>query len=117
MFSSRSSFLIFIFLGINSGVFAQPQNNPLAGKDTFLLENERIFDIKDSDKPSIPYPIRELPPQDVSEIQFLSKDYNFESVVSVPKVEMIPYQPAPDSSGDRLMSNYVKLGVGQYLTP
>ena len=55
----------FIYIAIGLFLFsfirqASAQNNPLGGKDTLTLENERIEDVIDSDKPFIKLPLPRL---------------------------------------------------------
>ncbi|MBX7240249.1 MAG: TonB-dependent receptor [Bacteroidia bacterium] len=120
----KSNFILGLFLMLSGlGAFAQggndPKNNPMAGQDSLILENERIFDIMESEKTPVYYPVREMETPDVTEIQFLSKDYYFDSKVEAPEVlpeKFVTPEPKKEDI-PRLFNHYVKLGVGKYLTP
>ncbi len=104
----------------NKGKPQNPSNNPLEGQEDMILENERIFDLMESDKSPIYYPVREMETPDVTEIEFLSKDYFFDSKVEAPAV--VPEKINPASLGDKekkikIFNHYLKLGLGKYLTP
>ena len=85
-----------------------------------LLENERVFDIKDSDKPPVIFPVREIQTPDITEIKYSSKDFFFDSSPKLPDVQPMPYSPNRDSLNKnkaKLRHNYLKVGLGKYLTP
>ncbi len=96
-----------------------PKNNPMAGQDSLLLENERIFDIMESEKSPMYFPVREVETPDVTEIQFLSKDYYFDSKVEAPGIVPEKFATIKPKEGEvpELYNHYLKVGVGKYLTP
>jgi len=118
-FHSLYIFLIFLFF-TNSQLFAQGGNDPLAGQDSMVLENDRIIDIIDSDKPDIAIPIRSPQEPKTDEIKYSSKDYYIESEVVLPPVKPQSYQtPKPEKGKgrDTLRNNFVRVGFGKYVTP
>ena len=55
------TYILLFFVLILGGLLAQAQdNNPLEGQDSLVLENERINDVVDSDKPFINPPYQEI---------------------------------------------------------
>lgn len=115
MYKSKFVHLIIGVL-LGQSVAAQ-NNNPLAGKDTMILENERIFDIKNSDKPELAFPVREIKTPDFTEIEYLSKDFYFDAQPELSAITPTPYSTKVDSGGGELYYNYLKAGLGQFLTP
>lgn len=117
----RKIFLLYTLLTFTFIIVLAQKNNPMAGQDSMVLENERIFDIKDSDKPLMGFPNREIQTPDVTEIQYLSKDYFFDSKPELPPINPIAYNPNSDSSlknaNGNLRHNYIKAGLGQFITP
>lgn len=104
-------YLFMVVLGINQ-MLAQP--DPLAGKDTLTLENERIEDVKESDKPYVAPPYQEIK-KGQGEIQkYFSKDFYIQTDFepAPPKIN-----PLPKSRKEQLFNNYLKLGIGRFLTP
>lgn len=116
-----SLYIFFIFLLFASTqTFAQGGGDPLAGQDSMVLENDRIIDIIDSDKPAIAIPIRTPQEPKTDEIKYSSKDYYIESEVVLPPVKPQTYQtPKPEKGKgrDTLKNNFVKIGFGKYVTP
>lgn len=103
------------FLGLMIGFSAlQAQNNPLDGKDKLLLENDRIEDIIDSDKPFQKIPKDAAPQGEISQIKFESKDLyvetDFEPAPPTPKILQLP--PPKE-----LKNQFIKAGFGRYSTP
>lgn len=101
---------------------AQGNDNPLAGQDSMVLENERIFDITESHKTPLPYPNRTVKTPDVSEIQYSSKEFRFEFKPQMPEIQPTAYKPDAkatdkDKENAAVGRNYAKIALGQYLTP
>lgn len=108
-----STFLILI-LSFQWGIAQPPTNDPLEGKDEILLENERIDDVIDSEKPFIKPPYQDLKKGDQDPIQFRSQDFYVET----------DFDPAPPDITplakerlDKAKNSYIKLGIGRFLTP
>ena len=110
----------FIYIAIGLFLFsfirqASAQNNPLGGKDTLTLENERIEDVIDSDKPFIKLPYQELKNPNQDQVKYESQDFYVET----------DFQPAPPqiisfSDPDALKlykNNLLKAGIGRFATP
>lgn len=90
------------------------QGDPLGGKDKLVLENERIEDVIDSDKPFLKIPYQEIKEGELSKITYESKDLYVET----------DFEPAPPNP--RVLdlnkefpehSNFLKAGFGRYATP
>ena len=104
-------------------IYAQGTENPLAGQDSMVLENERIFDITESHKAPLPYPNRTVTTPDVSEIQYSSKEFRFEFKPEMPEIKPSAYKNMEKSKTQQQKDeepvgrNYAKIALGQYLTP
>jgi outer membrane receptor protein involved in Fe transport len=91
------------------------QNNPLGDKDTLVLENERIEDVIDSDKPFIKLPYQELENPAKDNTSFESRDFYVETDFQPAPPEIMPY-------GDRdalklYKNNLFRAGIGRFATP
>lgn len=93
---------------------ASAQSDPLGGKDKLVLENERIEDVIDSDKPFLKIPYQEIKEGELSNISYESKDLYVET----------DFEPAPPNP--RVLdlekefpdySNFLKAGFGRFATP
>jgi len=93
-------------------MIAQP--DPLAGKDTLTLENERINDVKESDKPYVAPPYQEIKKGQSEAQNYFSKDFYIQTDFD-PAPPTI--KPLPKPKKDQLYNNYLKLGIGRFLTP
>lgn len=103
-------------------IYAQGTENPLAGQDSMVLENQRIFDITESHKAPLPYPNRTIKTPDVSEIQYSSKEFRFDFKPEMPEIKPSAYKPDANAGknnkeNEPLGRNYAKIALGQYLTP
>lgn len=91
------------------------QSDPLGGKDTLVLENERIEDVIDSNKPFMNLPKRKITQGSTEEITYESEDFyvdtDFEP--TPPKVKLIQ----KEKRGQSPRNNFVKVGFGRFLTP
>jgi len=110
MYRIKAIFWLIVGLGFVD-VYAQ---DPLAGQDTLILENERIEDVIDSDKPLLAPPAPEIPPPSVGDFRYNSLDV-YMSTDFDPKPPDI--SPLPPGSTKALYHNMVKLTVGRFLTP
>ncbi len=93
----------------------QAQNDPLAGKDTLTLENERIDDVIDSNKPTIGTPKLKLSKPSTEGIRYDSKDFKIET-----DFKPTPPDPTPiDLAAEEHVAygNMVKLGFARFTTP
>ena len=83
-------------------------------QDKIVLENDRIEDVIDSDKPYIKIPYQEVSEDDLPKINFESKDLFVES-------DFDPEPPAPkvleQKAKEPLKNNFLKVGVGNFVTP
>ncbi len=104
--------ILFLFLVMILRIFAQ--NDPLAGQDTLVLENERIEDVIDSEKPFLTPPSLSISPPSVSDFdynslfRYLSTDFD----PAPPDIKTL--DPVKPSS---TRHNMVKLSMGRYITP
>jgi hypothetical protein len=97
-----------------SGLRAQGPGDPLAGQDTLVLENERIEDVIDSDKPTLRLPFQTITQAPVDDITYESRDFYVETDFkpAPPRIqELKPPKPNP------LMNNFLKVGLGRFITP
>ncbi|TAE47212.1 MAG: TonB-dependent receptor [Bacteroidetes bacterium] len=109
----RTLYIPLVVLALFAGsIYAQP--SPLGGKDTLVLENERIEDIVESEKPFQKPPYQEIPKTNKENIQYSSKDVYVAT----------EFEPAPPDirEMDRKKKevythNFIKVGVGRYVTP
>ncbi|MEM8887703.1 MAG: hypothetical protein AAGD28_06920 [Bacteroidota bacterium] len=110
-FRILSIFILFCCVGLNQ-MIAQP--DPLAGKDTLTLENERVEDVKDSNKPFVAPPYQEIKKGQSGPQNYFSKDFYIQT-----DFEPAPPQikPLPRSRKEQLLNNYLKLGLGRFVTP
>lgn len=104
-------YILFIALGVSQ---MQAQPDPLAGKDTLTLENERVEDVKESNKPYVAPPYQEIKKGQGETQNYLSKDFYIQTDFepAPPKIN-----PLPKGKKDQLYNNYLKLGIGRFLTP
>ncbi|MEM7656894.1 MAG: hypothetical protein AAF399_12250, partial [Bacteroidota bacterium] len=63
---------------LSASLFAQPED-PLGGQDTITLENERIEDVINSEKPFLKPPYQDIKKGSTEEIRFQSKDFYVET--------------------------------------
>lgn len=91
------------------------QTDPLAGKDTLTLENERIEDVIDSNKPRLNPPKPKAPKPSTEDIRYDSKDFQIET-----DFQPNPPNPRPielQTEEQPAYGNMVKLGFGRFSTP
>lgn len=88
--------------------------DPLGGKDTLTLENERIEDVIDSEKPFLKPPYQELQEAKTDQVRYDSKDFYVET----------DFEPAPPNirevekeRQEKYKNNLLKLGFGRFATP
>lgn len=112
-------FVAIVLLCGAQGLFAQNNGNPLAGQDSMILENERVVDILNSDKPTISLPVRTINTPDMEEITYNSQKFYYPIKLELPLFQPKAFQPNSRQKGDSLpiYNNLLKVGLGQYLTP
>lgn len=93
---------------------AQAQNDPLGGQDTMILENERIIDVIESEKPFFNPPSRQVQKPETGSFFYESIDYFMMTDYQPrpPQVRPLERERQPDYN-----DNMIKLGLGRYLTP
>lgn len=104
--------LIAFFGLISSQLLAQ--GDPLGGKDTLTLENERIEDVIESEKPPLKLPYQEIKKGNSEEIDYVSKEFEVET----------DFEPEPPRARkvdkpeqEALPIGFLKLGIGRFVTP
>lgn len=104
--------ILLVLSSTSSTLFSQ--NDPLAGQDSIVLENDRIEDVIDSNKPFVKPPYQKIEEADRSDFRFDSKDFYVETDFepAPPKIK-----PWPKERAEALRNNVLSLGVGRYLTP
>ncbi|MEO0585466.1 MAG: hypothetical protein AAF135_24855, partial [Bacteroidota bacterium] len=111
------NFLYIAFLGLillgNVTVQAQ-NNNPLEGQDSLVLENERINDVIDSDKPFIKPPYQEIKQGAQDKPTYQSQEFYVET-----EFEPVPprFKEVDPDEKNRYKNNLLRLGIGRYTTP
>jgi len=107
-----------LFVCLTASIYAQAPgsggNDPLAGQDTMILENERIEDVIDSEKPSLQMPYQEIKPSGNEEVQYTSQDFYVETDFEPSPPTVKPLKPQRKPS---LRNNFIKLGFGRFITP
>ncbi|MEO0899497.1 MAG: hypothetical protein AAFY71_24015, partial [Bacteroidota bacterium] len=104
---------LFFMLLLSSGVWAQG-SNPLEGRDSLVLENERINEVIDSDKPKSKIKYQEIKQGKDQEVKFDSKPFKVE-------VDFEPadptVRPIEFEKEEEFTNNILKVGIGRYTTP
>ena len=106
--------IIFGFLLIINSTALFAQQDPLAGKDTLILENERIEDVIESDKPYLRPPYQKIIQGSPEQMNYQSKEFYVETDFepAPPKIK-----PAEEGKKEDLSNNFIKLGLGRFMTP
>lgn len=106
--------IILLFFAVFSLQVMGQTNDPLEGRDTILLENERIEDVIDSEKPFIKPPYQEIKTGSTEEIKYESKDFYVETAFQPvePKIRQLDKDKKADFT-----NNHIRLGIGRFLTP
>lgn len=93
---------------------AQPGGDPLGGRDTITLENERIEDVIDSEKPFLKPPYQDIKKGAIEDIKFESKAFYVETDFepAPPSIRPLDKPDEPDFN-----NNFLKLGIGRFVAP
>ncbi|MEM9986080.1 MAG: TonB-dependent receptor [Bacteroidota bacterium] len=93
-------------------VFAQ--NDPLGGRDSLVLENERLQDVIDSEKPFYKAAYQNISTGKDEQLSYSSQSFYVET-----DFEPEPPQIRPIEIEDQvpLHQNYLRLGIGRFTTP
>ncbi len=106
--------VVFVAFILCSTLSVFSQGDPLAGQDTLVLENDRIEDVIDSEKPFLTPPSPQITPPSVS-------DFEYNSLFRYLSTDFDPVPPAikrlDPVSPSSLNHNMVKLSFGRYITP
>ncbi|MEL6852040.1 MAG: hypothetical protein AAFP92_26275, partial [Bacteroidota bacterium] len=108
-------FIYFCLLFAMGAPLAMAQgNDPLGGKDTLVLENERIEDVIDSEKPYLKPPYQEIKKGNTENIDYRSQNFYIDTdfTPSPPDIK-----PLEKEKAEKLNNNFIKLGLGRYMTP
>ncbi len=103
--------LLAVLLMGTGSAFAQ---GTIPGVEDQTLYNERIQDVIESDKPALKAPYQKIEKPKIEEISFLSKDVFLKTTFKPEPPKAIPLaavKPEP------LKNNFLKLGIGRYITP
>ncbi len=106
------SFVTVLMAMCSPAVFAQ--NDPLGGKDSIILENDRIEDVIESNKPIVKPPYQEIEQAGREDFQFNSQEFYVETDFE-PAPPII--KPWPKEKPEPLRNNTMALGIGRFLTP
>lgn len=95
-------------------VLALAQTDPLGGRDSLVLENERIQDVIDSDKPFYKADYQQINTGKEESLEYESQSFYVET-----DFEPAPPQVRPIELEDELPGgqNYLRLGIGRFTTP
>lgn len=108
----RYSLLIVLLL---SSFAAQAQDNdPLGGRDTIVLENERLQDVIDSEKPFYKADYQQISTQTDEQLTFESEAFYVETDFEPAPPQVKPLQPEPEGPNS---NNLLRVGLGRFLTP
>ena len=108
--------LALIWLGALVGPISHSygQNDVLGGQDTLVLENDRIEDVIESDKPALNVPKSDIPTPSL-------EDFNYDPLKVFMETDYTPrppqVKPLEPQGRDRLYHNMIKLQFGRYVTP
>ena len=89
-------------------------DDPLGGRDTIVLENERLQDVIDSDKPFYKADYQEISTDTDEQLTYESEAFYVETDFDPAPPEVKPLQP------ERPMperNNLLRLGIGRFVTP
>ncbi len=90
------------------------QNDVLGGQDTLVLENDRIEDVIDSEKPLLRTPKADIPPPSVNRFTYEPLDVFMETDYTPRPPQVQPLEPP---GREKLYHNMLKLQFGRYVTP
>jgi hypothetical protein len=107
--------LLFFFICLTAAGQVDPQDNdndPMKGRDSMLLENERIEELPVAEKPGIPIPAPDLKLPE-KKLEYKPIDVGLEFKVPPPPliVQSLPLPTPPET-----FANALKLGYGRYNT-
>ncbi len=90
------------------------QNNPLTGKDSLVLENERIQDVIESEKPPMRPPAQQYKRPGSDQVDFNARQYYIETDYRPDNLQPVP----PETSvADEVYNGMIRLGIGRFTTP
>lgn len=112
MKTANKSLFLFILLLPLGGLLAQ--NDPLGGRDSLVLENDRIQDVIDSDKPFYKAEYQTINTESEDPLTYNSQSFYVET-----DFEPEPPMVRPIDLEDELPGpqNYLRLGIGRFVTP
>ncbi|MCS7073344.1 MAG: TonB-dependent receptor [Bacteroidia bacterium] len=101
------------FVGLGIVTSAWGQSDPLKGKDSLILENERIEGLPHSTKPAVVIPAPDLKSQQKLQT------YSPLPLKFQPEVQITPVvvQPIGKPKWNRPENHFIKLGFGRFLAP
>ena len=102
-----------VFFWLMSGQLLA-QGDPLAGKDTLVLENERIEDVIESEKPPLKLPYQEIKKGNIEGIEYISRQFEVQTEFE-PEPPIARKVDRPEQ--EDLPVGFVKLGIGRFITP
>ncbi|MDX1908620.1 MAG: TonB-dependent receptor [Bacteroidia bacterium] len=111
---TRLSYILAIIFLVSGGQMLAQPGSPLGGKDTLVLENERIEDVIESEKPFEKPPYQQISQGNLDPVRFDAKDFYIgtDFQPAPPDIRPLDKAPKPDYN-----SNYLRLGIGRYITP
>lgn len=90
------------------------QNDPLAGRDSLVLTNERILESIDKDKPIQNTPSQEVNPPETTDLDYYSRDFYVDTDFQTQPPQAKPFQ---SETAANVKEGFIKLGIGRFLTP
>jgi hypothetical protein len=108
-----SPILLCCWLFVSLPALAQ-NNDPLGGRDTIVLENERLQDVIDSDKPFYKADYQEISTEADEQLTYESEAFYVETDFEPAPPQVKPLQPEPPTPG---FNNLIRVGIGRFVTP
>jgi len=107
--------IISLLLAIGASLSVSAQgNDPLGGKDTIVLENERLQDVIESEKPFYKADYQQIKTEKDEQITFESRAFYVETDFepAPPSVSVLTPEKTPPAH-----NNLIRLGIGRFITP
>ncbi len=101
------SLVVFPFSGLT-------QTDPLQGKDSLVLVNDRILESIDKDKPVQNTPSQQVEPPAGANLNYQSRDYFIDTDFQPVSPQAEPFE---SNAAANNKEGYIKLGIGRFLTP
>ena len=112
MKTANKSLFLFLLLLPMGGLLAQ--NDPLGGRDSLVLENDRIQDVIDSDKPFYKAEYQTINTDSEDPLTYNSQSFYIETDFEPGPPQVRPVDLENELPGPQ---NFLRLGIGRFVTP